>query len=463
MKVIRRNGDIPIDMLYPHPDNPRRDVGDVTELAESIKANGIFQNLTVIYGGKGVEEAHPGEDVDGYTVIIGHRRLAAAKLAGLTKVPCLLAEMDEKEQISTMLLENMQRSDLTVYEQAQGFQMMLDLGETKYEIAEKTGFSMTTIRHRLNLLKLDRDELRKAEERQVTIQDMIELERISDPALKNEALKQAGTNNFQNAVERAVADEKHREIVKEWKKLFGSLGEEIPYTDKTKKRQIMSYYISRSPAEQKERIEALAADNQPVYWCMDQYNYIYMLGEPNKNAPSVDQLNEKRRRAQEAKGRRIERIGEVESRAELLRDKFCKRYAGRTEDMPILLEAVFADPNRLYLEPDIEALAKFFSISTDVSEDDDREIEEIVFSNPKYRRHLKCEPARVMLAWLWADIDNHYIKVHDYNGEYRRNEYLERWYDVIEKLGYSMSDEERALLDGTHECFKDEEAGNVSV
>lgn len=61
---------IPADKLYPHPDNPRKVIGDVSELAESIKANGILQNLTVV----------PNNDNwDDFTVIIGHRRLAAAK------------------------------------------------------------------------------------------------------------------------------------------------------------------------------------------------------------------------------------------------------------------------------------------------------------------------------------------------------------------------------------------------
>ena len=134
---------ISIDRLYPHPQNPRRDVGDISELTESIRANGVFQNLTVIEGGAGVPKG-----AEGYTVIIGHRRLAAAKAAGLTELPCSVVEMDEREQVATMLLENMQRSDLTVYEQAQGFQMMLDLGETEQSIAEKTGFSKATVRHR---------------------------------------------------------------------------------------------------------------------------------------------------------------------------------------------------------------------------------------------------------------------------------------------------------------------------
>ena len=75
MKMLRRDSELPIELLKPHPKNPRKDVGDVTELAESIKANGIFQPLTVLSG----------DCIDGYTVVIGHRRLAAAKLAGLKK------------------------------------------------------------------------------------------------------------------------------------------------------------------------------------------------------------------------------------------------------------------------------------------------------------------------------------------------------------------------------------------
>ena len=144
---------ISVDDLVPHPNNPRKDVGDVTELAESIKVNGILQNLTVV----------PFEGVgERYTVIIGHRRLAAAKQAGLQTVPCVITEMDEREQISTMLLENMQRSDLTVYEQAEGFQMMFDFGETVASVAEKTGFSQSTVRRRKKLLELDKEKFRES-------------------------------------------------------------------------------------------------------------------------------------------------------------------------------------------------------------------------------------------------------------------------------------------------------------
>lgn len=171
---------IAVTKLCPHPDNPRRDVGDVTELADSIKANGILQNLTVV--------PVPGEIIgtfDGlYTVVIGHRRLAAAKLAGLTEVPCVVTEMTPQEQIGTMLLENMQRSDLTLYEQAQGFQMMLDLGETVETVAQKTGFSQSTVRRRVKLLNLDQEEFRRSVSRGATLQDYMALDAITDPVLK---------------------------------------------------------------------------------------------------------------------------------------------------------------------------------------------------------------------------------------------------------------------------------------
>ena len=119
---------IPICQLLHHPENPRKDLGDLTELAESIKQNGIMQNLTVVQVDDGL-----------YNVVIGNRRMAAAEMAGLEEVPCVISEMDYKTQVATMLMENMQRQDLTVFEQAQGFQMMMDLGYTA------NGASLTTI------------------------------------------------------------------------------------------------------------------------------------------------------------------------------------------------------------------------------------------------------------------------------------------------------------------------------
>lgn len=204
---------IKIEHIHPHPENPRKELGDLSEIAESIKKNGIMQNLTVI-----PIEGELGE----YRTIIGHRRHAAAKLAGLMEVPCRVIEgMSEKEQLSTMLEENMQRSDLTIYEQAQGFQMMLNLGETEETIAEKTGFSKTTIRHRLNIARLDQKVLKNKEKDasfQLTLKDLCELEKVEDIKIRNKILKEAKNSReiiwkAQNAANEAKRKKKEKQII----------------------------------------------------------------------------------------------------------------------------------------------------------------------------------------------------------------------------------------------------------
>ena len=78
--------------------------------------------------------------------------------------------------MQTMMIENMQRSDLTVYEQAQGFQMMMDFGQTVEQISDKSGFSQSTVRRRIKLLELNHDSFKKAEKRGATLSDFAQLD-----------------------------------------------------------------------------------------------------------------------------------------------------------------------------------------------------------------------------------------------------------------------------------------------
>lgn len=169
--------------LHPHPDNPRKDLGDLTELADSIRERGVLQNLTVVPFAPDYSTA--GITIKGeFIIVIGHRRHAAAQLAGLAELPCVISNMTHIEQVGTMMLENLQRSDLTVIEQAAGFQMMMDLGETVDSIAAKTGFGKRTVQHRLNIAKLDREKVSEALHRGGTLLDFIELEKIRDEKKK---------------------------------------------------------------------------------------------------------------------------------------------------------------------------------------------------------------------------------------------------------------------------------------
>ena len=212
---------LPESELRPHPDNPRKDLGDLTEITESIKKNGIMQNLTVI-----PTKDLPGGDPesDRYTILIGHRRFAAGKAAGLTVFPChIVRGLSHAEQVAMMLEENIQRNDLTLREQAEGMQLLLDLGESYETITKKTGFSESTIRHRINLLKLD-DDLFEERQHQLTIKDFQKLESIPEDR-RDEALS-FGTSSMslEAAVDRIKAEEERKKLCDNARKELNKLG-----------------------------------------------------------------------------------------------------------------------------------------------------------------------------------------------------------------------------------------------
>lgn len=219
MNNVRKIVDLAVDRLVPHPNNPRKDLGDLTELADSIKKNGIMQNLTVVDNGNGE-----------YTVIIGHRRCAAAKLAGAKTVPCAIVEMSEKEQLATMLAENMQRADLTIVEQAEGIQLMLDLGESVSDIAEQTGLSESTVRRRKRLMEFDRDELKAAEQRGATLADYARLDEL-DLQYRDEALKAIGTNNFDWKTKQIKDRSRRKQRMDECERIVSEFAELIDWDD----------------------------------------------------------------------------------------------------------------------------------------------------------------------------------------------------------------------------------------
>ena len=178
---------IPIEDLKIHPKNVRTQYEGIEELAASIKKKGVLQNLTVV--------PDP-EEEDKYLVVIGNRRLTAARAAGVKELPCVIDfDMSESEQVATMLCENMNRKDLKVYEEAAAMQMCIeDYGFSVEDVAQKTGLSKTTVNHRLNIARLDREELiDKAEdlEFQLTLHDLLTLEKVKSEKTRNKILREA--------------------------------------------------------------------------------------------------------------------------------------------------------------------------------------------------------------------------------------------------------------------------------
>lgn len=195
---------IPRSKLEPHPDNPRKDLGDLSELAASIIKSGLLQNLTVV--------PHP-DKPDMYRIIIGHRRFAASTIAGIDELPCTVEDMSYADQVATMLAENMQRNDLTIADQVSGIQLMIDLGESVKGIAEKTGISESSVRKRVSISQLPQKEMKQATSKGATLLDLLEVTKLEDKVNQAKVLKDFGTNNFMYSVRVARDDELRKSSV----------------------------------------------------------------------------------------------------------------------------------------------------------------------------------------------------------------------------------------------------------
>lgn len=182
-----------IDAIRPNSANPRREIGDVSELALSIAAQGIQQALVVT----------PTTTQGQYTLVIGHRRLAAAKEAGLTTVPCMVKDMDEKTQAEVMLVENIHRDQLTALDEARGYAHLLDLGEDADQMAAATGRSRSTVQRRLKISTID-DDKQRALPPQLSFEELEQIADFSeDEDLQDKLIEAAGTNNWGMALHQA--------------------------------------------------------------------------------------------------------------------------------------------------------------------------------------------------------------------------------------------------------------------
>lgn len=442
--------------IYPHKDNPRKDLGDLTELAESIKVNGVLQNLTVvpIYG----ELTH--DFIGKYTVVIGHRRLAAAKLAGIETVPCIVSDMTGVKQIRTMLTENMQRTDLTVYEQAQGFQMMLDLGDTVDQIAERAGFSKSTVRRRVKLLELDKDKFKKAEKRGATLIDYAELEKIENLDLRNEVLDTIGTANFKERLKRALDSEELIRRMAEWETDLSTFAVKIEKSGYIGETQFSMDYVRNFGywTKKGDCVEKPEDAGTVKYFYRVSKDQIDLYKEHQEREETEE---DRRRKEARAESDRIKaELQAITDRHYELRSDFIRDFTGakkRIVDIcKIACDALIGDGTYSKNIVSPEMLDKLLGVNIE---------DEIEYSELKSMVEEKTEqkPEYTLLAIAYAILDDGSGKFWDWswNKEKETYEYcydydedLDRLYELLIELGYEMSDEEKAMRDGRHELFQ---------
>lgn len=423
---------LPIDTLHPHPKNPRTDLGDLSELTASIKENGVMQNLTVV------------PDDDGYTVVIGHRRMAAAKEAGFTELPCAVVEMSEGQQMATMLLENMQRSDLSAVEQAQGVQLLLDMDFSIANIAKKTGFSESTVRRRAALAAhFDAAKLKATQGKQVSFADYEKLYEIDDYAKRNELLEKVGTANFNNEVKAAVDNQKAELMSKTIEAFLNEKG--VKWLSRTDNPFARGYNFYKYLSVDTD-IDDLKLSEGYEYAARKtdiRTFYVYMKADrEDKKSAAEREKKDKERQRQNAftnEAREInQRVSEL--RKDFIRDfSLPGRKTGRVsrEDRIIKAFLLCVCSNEY---------------SADELLDFDEDGDPINFD----KVYNTDGGLRIMLTIMEDCMGGNYIN--PYNPDHAMfdredNAVLNRWYYLLSQLGYEMSDEEKQLRDGTHEIF----------
>lgn len=448
---------MPIEYLVPHPQNPRKDLGNLEELTASIKENGIYQNLTVIP----VNEAVPGEEPK-YMVVIGHRRLEAAKRAGLQEVPCAIVRgMSETRQLQTMLLENMQRSDLTVYEQAQGFQQLLDFGMDIEDISQQSGFSKSTIRRRLEIAKLDQNKLKElSSTRQLSLKEFDALAKIKNLEARNEAMEKIGTNDFALAVKRAMDKEKLADNMPVFLADMERLGiKKFPdsankYSSKYRRIGSLDLY------EYEVTKDKIPKKTEGLYYEASYPRNVEFYVKETKKAKIIKKSAkelEKEKCIKEA----WFKVDAMAATHYELRKAFVENLKGTAKQR----EAVYMGAYSLIVLRSI-AYMSCGDISKEAGVDDKyfdprRDEKAVKLAYESYDNIQKCIE---IIYKLFNDNEkefyaNGYRAVYP---EYKFNPRLEAMYHWLTKLGYQMSSEEKLIAAGTHEIFQQNifEGGN---
>ena len=210
---------LPAEDIAPNPVQPRRQFDEkaLEELSQSIQNYGILNPLTVrCSGGK-------------YELVAGERRLRAAKLAGLTAVPCIVLDVNMEDASLIALIENLQRRDLDFVEEAVGLSRLIRMfGMSQEEAARRIGKSQSAVANKLRLLKLPRDVLENLRSYGLTERHGRALLRLPDPDAQRLALEAIAANSMTVAAAEESVES-----------LLSPAGEEVPPDKAAQKRTLV--------------------------------------------------------------------------------------------------------------------------------------------------------------------------------------------------------------------------------
>lgn len=195
----KKSMELPLDVIRANPEQPRKKFleEELNDLKKSIEEYGILQPVIVKKDKEG-----------GYILIAGERRVRAARLAGLTKVPVVVKDFDEKDSALISVVENVQRENLSFIEEAYAYKrLIVDFGLTQADLAAKIGKKQSTISNKMRILILPRDLQQMLIDHQLTERHGRALLKLDDNLLRKKVLERVIQNNLNvNQTEKLIED-----------------------------------------------------------------------------------------------------------------------------------------------------------------------------------------------------------------------------------------------------------------
>jgi ParB family chromosome partitioning protein len=240
---------VPLASIQPHPGQPRSVVGDLSELVASIREKGVLEPILI--------RPNPGAE-DGsaaFEIISGERRYRAALEAGLYEIPAIEMDVNDQEALEIALVENLQREDLSPFEEADGYRALAERHQyTHEEIAQAVGKSRTAITETLGLLRMPG-----------RVRDCVRALGVANKSVLLELLKLEDEDEMLHLLERistlGLAREAVRKEVKQARRKAGTgRGRAKPYTfsfNGPEKRYRLSLSFRQSSVEPEDLIAAL--------------------------------------------------------------------------------------------------------------------------------------------------------------------------------------------------------------
>jgi len=446
--------------LRPHPQNPRRELGDLQELIASIRESGVLQNLVVVKD----------PDEEGcWRVVIGHRRRAAAIVAGVKEVPCVVSDMGTEEQLGTMMAENVQRSNLTLADTVMGVRSLLDLpGVDEKKAAELTGLSKAYIRDRAKIAKaVKQADVVKMEKAQATLFDMLNLARLPEDAqlhVINQAgegkktiadLIRAEVNEMDIAAARQIVEKWAREHGAEIVEAYGQIEQREGYSTAYEEYIPLDVRTNEKLAKLWLEIRGRKDEEGFKVWIVMRKDGADASVYTRKKAErGTETAWQKKNRAIEARRARLDKAAaEIMERWTrwVLAEMWESPYTGnRIKDFE---EFVLSTPRIRLASPAIlraGAAAKRDMWATTAQQgeppEDDAQLWETVW---------KAMPVYALTAALWirmvCAINNMFW---GYGGEFSEDENGHDAAKAVRLLGYRETDEERELRTGTSKLYE---------